>query len=246
VYDLSQLPAGQRGWSILMGISTILAILLSRSYDSNVMVDALDRYGYSLNYAYYFGTNLCISFLIEDTATLMLFSTVSGAFNRDSLADVLNLVSSLASAVMVSVFILIGGTKLIFKGRSADWIPHLSITLVAQWIAKALNWIDINCIMSFFIFLKCLWIVISVGWSVYLVVGFILPGRLLSSGDSLGVLTKVIYAHSFLLGVLVSLRIPKGRKQKIPEFFMKREEDDENYEDGVALTSTSTSKQEIV
>eukprot|EP00957_Ditylum_brightwellii_P004330 328499-Ditylum_brightwellii.AAC.1 len=184
VYDLSQLPAGQRGWSILMGISTILAILLSRSYDSNVMVDALDRYGYSLNYAYYFGTNLCISFLIEDTATLMLFSTVSGAFNRDSLADVLNLVSSLASAVMVSVFILIGG--------------------------------------------------------------FILPGRLLSSGDSLGVLTKVIYAHSFLLGVLVSLRIPKGRKQKIPEFFMKREEDDENYEDGVALTSTSTSKQEIV
>ena len=80
------------------------------------------------------------------------------------------------------------------------------------------------------------------GWSVYLVVAFVLPGRLLDSSDRhLDVWIKVIYAFSFVLGVLVSLRIPSRRRRKQPNTLDKKE-DDENYQedDVVALTNNNT------
>lgn len=201
---------GNPAWATLMGTMTVFGFLLASSYDANVMQDALDRYGYSFNFAYYYGTLNAIIFMVEDTTTILLYSMVQGVFDKNSWLDKLNLVSTLASATMVSIFILIGGAKLILRGKSADWIPQLSITRAAKKLAGATT-IDLTRIMSIFIFVKCLWIVIVLGFSAFLVFGYILQEKLIDG--RLATATRVIHYLSVIMGVLLVFRLPR-RKQK--------------------------------
>ena len=131
-------------WAVQMLMMMILAHILSRCYE-DVTVVAKEKYGYGLNYLYYYGTMECIVFLLEDTTTIYVYSRLPNSFDENSWVDCLNVMLSLASGISVSVLVLLGAIRMVVRGTSSDWIPSLAITEMAKSMAGA---VDCRCSKS--------------------------------------------------------------------------------------------------
>eukprot|EP00521_Asterionellopsis_glacialis_P018622 CAMPEP_0195299730 /NCGR_PEP_ID=MMETSP0707-20130614/26082_1 /TAXON_ID=33640 /ORGANISM="Asterionellopsis glacialis, Strain CCMP134" /LENGTH=322 /DNA_ID=CAMNT_0040362209 /DNA_START=21 /DNA_END=989 /DNA_ORIENTATION=+ len=252
VVELARSPSAEyRYWSIWMGCTIVLGLVLSRISYHHVLSNAIDHYGYgSWNYAYYFGTSGLIIFWIEDTTTIFLYADKPGAFDETHIADILNILSTLASAAMVSIFILGGGMKLVWSSSSSSlsnsgggehyWIPDLVITRFVQQYWKCWN---THRIMNILIVLKCIWVVVSMGFFGFLVFAYVLKGKVISG--SLALATRIIYSISMCMGIFMSLRLPQ--QKTTPNSIILQEQDGilKQQEEGQQDDSTSSTKQVV-
>lgn len=227
---------GHSGWGTLMSCALILAHGLDWLYDP-IVKTALDRNGLGMTFAYYFGTSELLLFLVEDTATIYLYSRVAGAYDAGDAADMLNLISTLLSAIVVSTFVSLGGFMLVLRGKSAFWIPNLWITKLGGRLAGLLN-IHLSRMMSVLILLKCSFVAALIGFYTYVTATVILKGNLVK--DGLATASTVMFALSVTLALALSLRSPVKEKvdQDISEPLAEEEEEggEEREEDQVALS----------
>mmetsp|Transcript_7822 Transcript_7822/g.11242 ORF Transcript_7822/g.11242 Transcript_7822/m.11242 type:complete len:343 (-) Transcript_7822:2014-3042(-) len=217
VVELASTEGGEyRYWSIWMGCTIVIGFVLSRICYQPIVNQSIEQYGYgSWNYAYYFGTSGLIIFWIEDTTTIFLYADKPGAFDETHVADILNILSTLASATLVSIFILTGGMKLVFSSSpttttmvgndasSSYWIPDLTITRFVR--EKCTCW-NTQRIIKLLIFVKCCWVVVSMGFFGYLVFEYVLQDKVIEG--SLALTTRIIYGISICMGILLCLRLP--------------------------------------
>lgn len=213
---------GHSGWGVLMTCASVLAHGLDFLYEP-IVKTALDQNGMGVTFAYYFGTSELIIFLVEDTATIYLFSRVEGAYDAGSVTDALNLMSTLMSAVVVSSFVSLGGLMLVLRGRSALWIPDLWVTKFAGRIAN-LSKIHLSRIMSVLVLFKCIFIAILIGFYVYVTVAVVLQGNLVDGG--LAAATTVMFVLSVVLALLLSLRSPVRDTKALTEVCRPLDEED--------------------
>lgn len=200
---------GHTGWGALMTCASVLAHGLDFLYDPIVQT-ALDQNGMGVTFAYYFGTSELIIFLVEDTATIFLYSRVAGAYDAGSITDALNLLSTLLSAVVASVFVSLGGLMLVLRGNSAFWIPHLWIVKFAGRLASFMN-IHLSRLMSILILFKCVFVAALIGFYTYVIVAVVLKGNLVDGG--LSAASTVMFVLSVVLALALSLRSPVKREK---------------------------------
>mmetsp|Transcript_10762 Transcript_10762/g.31857 ORF Transcript_10762/g.31857 Transcript_10762/m.31857 type:complete len:277 (-) Transcript_10762:259-1089(-) len=197
------------GWGAVMACASILAHGLDWLYEP-IVKTSLDQNGMGMTFAYYFGTSELIIFLVEDTATIFLFSRVAGAYDAGSVSDALNLLSTLVSAVVVSAFVSVGGLMLVLRGRSAFWIPNLWITKIAGRLARLMN-VHLSRMMSVLILLKCAFVAALIGFYTYVTVTVVLEGNLVDGG--LSVTSTTMFILSVILALMLSLRSPVKIKE---------------------------------
>lgn len=195
---------GHKGWAVLLAGAALLAHFLDWLYGP--VVDAVvQEQGHGAHYAYYFGTSECIIFLVEDTTTIYLFSRVPGTFDAGSASDIMNLTSTVLSALIVFGFMIVAGGHLIRRRKSASWLPNLALTQVAQSIAGRLN-VHLGTVVSVFIVAKCIFLAFVIGFFAFITFDVVIKGDTIDGW--LVTMSTVIYIMSIVFALALSLRSP--------------------------------------